>query len=218
MTEGPPKASIHLKCILAVQWALPLLTLLGVLFASSISGWMHTVGYNENTISNIWFLRDQYDILKGRTSPDDLRNSIHVFELFIWILLIILSLRIVVGLFTPRMFEARTVLDKLNLSLPNLFFGFLFAALIPIYVSSLGVADWVSLPILQAPLNYSPKLFIALVAFTFCTGCIFLLKLYSSLRIWLREKNGSGRCRTSIIRARHPDRADKRQRQKNLFD
>ena len=188
MTEGPPKVSIHLKCIHAVQWALPLLTLLGVLFASSISGWMHTAGYNENTISNIWFLRDQYDILKDRTSPDDLRNSIHVFELFIWISLIILSLRIVVGLFTPRMFEARTVLDKLNLSLPNLFFGFLFAALIPIYVSSLGVADWVSLPILQAPLNYSPKLFIALVAFTFCTGCIFFEIIFFIANLTSRKK------------------------------
>ena len=31
-------------------------------------------------------------------------------------------------------------MDKLNLSLLNLFFGFLFTALIPIYVSSLGVA------------------------------------------------------------------------------
>jgi hypothetical protein len=43
----------------------------------------------------------------------------------------------VVGLFTPRIFDARAVSS-------NLFFGFLFTALIPTYVSSFGVADWPS--------------------------------------------------------------------------
>jgi len=41
----------------------------------------------------------------------------------------------------------------------------------------------------SSPFELFPKLFIALLAFTFCTGCIFLLKLYPLLQIWFQATN-----------------------------
>ena len=69
-------------------------------FDHAVSEILYALGYDRNKISNIWFLRSQYAYLADVKHVAGLTvDPFHVFELFIWAMILLNLARVAKGIF-----------------------------------------------------------------------------------------------------------------------
>ena len=146
---------------------LPLLVVVGFLLDRPLSEGMYLFGYDPKAVSHIWFLRDQYNY--GNLNIRDL----HVFELFVWLALLLFVLRVLVGLFALQFFDkVSTRLNALKVSPYKYFLIWLFMGPLAI-LASINIAGANRVFQFQYILEHSIRAFLCLEAFVFCGGMFF---------------------------------------------
>jgi hypothetical protein len=146
-------------------------------FDHSVSELMSAFGYDDTRVSNIWFLRDQYEYLKNSEHVTDLDSDpFHVYELFVWFMIPLNVVRLLHGIFflgysddvwskwTKRdLSGGKYVIGLFAFSIAGLSFLIFNAKLVKLSGEPL---------LMQHLLAYSPKAFVGLEAYVFCIGSL----------------------------------------------
>jgi hypothetical protein len=148
-------------------WIL-LFIVLAFTFDHAVSDVMFALGYDRSKISNIWFLRNQYEYLTDVKHVSGLADSFHVFELFVWAMIPLNVARVAKRIvFLGYADDVRSPWNK-NLSGGAYVFAmFLFSSAclaLPLFARDFSKEFF-------AP---SSKGAIALEAWYFCICCLFL--------------------------------------------
>ncbi|HMD55314.1 MAG TPA: hypothetical protein VKJ65_12255 [Phycisphaerae bacterium] len=145
------------------------------IFDHSVSDIMYAFGYDQNKISNVWFLRDQFEILKESRSVVGLnRDPFRVFELCVWFSIGINIARLSFGIFfLGNADDARSKWKQRNVSGFKYFCGWIVCGPGALVVSALGTKYTSSTFAVQDLLAYSPKTLICTEALVFSIGSFF---------------------------------------------
>jgi hypothetical protein len=183
------KSSVS-KYIFLIEACVPLLVVVGFLLDRQLSQILYAFGYDPSAVPHFWFLVDQYEFFEKYFPGKLVVGDLHVFELFVWLALLLAALRIVSGLFSLELFEpVYARLKQLNFSLYKyLTFVLLVAPLAIIVSTNVG---WTSrVPQFAQIIEHSVRAFLCLEAFVFCGGVFFFTEgmLFSLWLIFKRER------------------------------
>jgi hypothetical protein len=180
------------KCSFFAAASLPLLVVVGFLLDRQLSQSMYLLGYDPSTISHIWFLRDQHDFLEKNFGGSLNIQDLHVFELFVWLALLLFAFRFLSGMFALEFFDRVSVrLKKLKVSPLKYFFMWLFMGPLVVF-ASINIGRSSQAVQFEYIIQHSMRAFLCLEAFMFCGGIFFFTEglLFFLSLIFRREREG----------------------------
>lgn len=146
--------------------------MLGFTYDHAVSDVMYALGYDRHKISNLWFLRNQYEYLTDVKHVAGLTSEpFHVFELFVWAMIPVNLVRVLKGIFPLG--YADDVRSPWNRNLSGgayifaLFLFFSACLALPLFARDFS-KEFQFFP------GPSAKAAIALEAWYFCVCCLFL--------------------------------------------
>jgi hypothetical protein len=140
-------------------------------FDHAVSRAMSFIGFQPAHISNIWFIRDQYDYLNGSNLISNITEGwFLIFELFVWVTIAANLVRVLIAIICIDSSSSQLRWEKRNTSAASYTIGWLLAGPGGLIVSSLGIGSLSSAPWTRRLLIYSPKAFMCLVTALFCCG------------------------------------------------
>jgi hypothetical protein len=166
-----------------------LLVVVGFLLDQQLSRTLDLIGYNSSGVSSVWFLRDQYAFFEKNLPARVFIGDIHVFDLFVWMALLLAVMRVISGLFALEQFEAVSLkLSTVKFSsfrylLSVLAFGTL-AIVFPMRIQMSSRVYQIAYL-----MQHSVRAFLCLEAVVFCGGVFFFAEgLMFALWLLLKSK------------------------------
>jgi len=161
-----------------------MLAVIGFLLNRQVSNFLGSFGYELNGVPRVWFLRDQYEFFEASLPGQLVIQDLYVFELFVWLALLIAAMRVSIGVFDLGALEAVSIgLSKLGISLFKYFTTLFLLGPFAILVSvNIGWTSRVSQ--LAYIMQHSIRAFLSIEAFVFCGGVFFLTEGLMFL-LWL---------------------------------
>jgi hypothetical protein len=149
--------------------------IIGFSFDHQFATVWQAISHGSEGVSNIWFLEDQYEFLKHKNNtPGVTPDLFRVFELSIWLTLALSIFRIFAAIFLLReSYDPRSRWKRRELPGFSYFIAWLLLSVGGMLMFSLGIKYTSSGHFAQDLLSYSPRSFIGLMAFAFCSSVAF---------------------------------------------
>ena len=182
---------------LRAGFVFPFLAILAFVADKPLSQFLNPVGFGEGEASNLSVLRDQYAFLQRQGLTNDYSIfDFQLFELFIWIALVICMIRILGALLSSDVLEFfRNFVEKLKVrgrSTRGAILFFMGVGFLAMVMATNFAFDVHSDP-MRSLMTFAPRAFICLAVMLFCWGSLFFTEGALLVFFLVRERIKSNR-------------------------